>query len=122
MSRSQKVRCVMYEGTDLAEYMAEIREQVCAHCVERPPGGPPCAPKGKRCGIELNLGKLVDVVHGVRSETIDPYIDKLHDDICASCPIRPTNQCPCPLDYLLTLAVRAIETVDQRRAEQVASL
>ena len=33
----------MYEGTDLEEYLQEIREQVCVHCIERPPGGPPCA-------------------------------------------------------------------------------
>jgi len=112
----------MYEGTDLAEYIDEIREQVCAHCIERPPGGPPCAPKGKRCGIELNLRTLVNIAHGVRSETIDPYIDKLHEEICAVCSVRPTNQCPCPLKYLITLAVQAIETVDQRRAEHALSL
>ncbi len=28
---------------NLEEYMAEIRQHVCARCIERPPGGPPCA-------------------------------------------------------------------------------
>ncbi len=49
----------------------KIREQVCTHCSERPPGGLPCAPTGKRCGIELDLGPLVGAVHGTEAATID---------------------------------------------------
>jgi hypothetical protein len=45
----------MCAGVDLDEYKSEIREQVCARCIHRPPGGPPCEPLGKRCGIELDL-------------------------------------------------------------------
>ena len=56
----------MYEGTELEEYLNEIRQQVCTHCIDRPPGGPPCAPLGKVCGIELNLERLVDAVRSVR--------------------------------------------------------
>ena len=108
----------MNTGIELEEYMSAIREQVCTHCIERPPGGPPCAPLGKRCGIELNLGPFVDAVHRVHSLTIDPYIERFHDDVCADCPNRPTSQCPCPLEYLLMLAVQAIEDVDQRHAKR----
>ena len=110
----------MPAATHYDDYMAEIRQQVCTHCIERAPEGPPCAPHGKRCGIELHLPELVDVVHGVRSERIDPFIDNFHDEICTTCSNKPTNQCPCPLDYLLNLAVQAIETVDQRRATRQA--
>ena len=105
----------MSEGTGLEEYLTAIREQVCTHCIERPPGGPPCAPLGKRCVIEGNLGPLVDAVHRVQSNVIDPFIEQFHNDVCTHCPNQPTSQCPCPLDYLLTLAVQAIEEVDQRR-------
>jgi hypothetical protein len=106
----------MYEGTELEDYLFAIREQVCTHCIDRPPGGPPCAPLGKRCGIEVNLARLVDAVHAVRSPAIDPYIAEFHDEVCTHCSFRPTNQCPCPLDHLLMLAVGAIEDVDQQRA------
>lgn len=108
----------MYEGTDLEEYMSEIRDQVCSRCVERPPGGPPCAPLGKRCGIELDLPQLVDAVHRVQADNMEPYIDHFHGDVCMFCANRNTEQCPCPLEFLLVLAVQAIEAVDQRRAEQ----
>ena len=100
---------------DLEEYRAEIRLHVCTRCIERPPGGPPCAPLGKRCGIELNLEHLVNAVHTVQCDAIDPYMLAFHDQVCSCCNCRPTSQCPCSLDRLLLLAVEAIETVDERR-------
>jgi hypothetical protein len=107
----------MSTGAELEEYMAEIRSQVCSHCIERPPNAPPCAPVGKRCGIELHLAEIIEVCHRANGASIDPYIERFHDDVCSHCTNRPTSQCPCPLDYLLILAVQAIETVDQRRRE-----
>ena len=104
----------MYTQDQLDEYMAEIREQVCSRCIERPPGAPPCAPRGKQCGIELHLPAIVDVCHAAKSKSMEPYIERFHSDVCSHCANRPTRQCPCPLDYLLLLAVEAIETVDQR--------
>ena len=109
----------MYEVAKLEDYRQAIREQVCSHCIERPPGGPPCAPRGKLCGIEINLARLVDAVHGVHSQAMDPYIDRFHDEVCTHCPVRVTDQCPCPLDALLLLAVQAIEDVDQRRSDHL---
>ena len=51
---------------ELTDYMDEIRRQVCAHCVDRPAGGPPCLPLGKKCGIELHLPNLIDAIHQVQ--------------------------------------------------------
>ncbi len=104
----------MNSSIELDEYLAEIRKQVCSRCVERPPGGPPCFPLGKRCGIELHLQDLVDSVHGVHSSTMDPYEDEFHHVVCEDCAFHGSRQCPCPLDNLLVLAVQAIESVDQR--------
>jgi hypothetical protein len=106
----------------LFEYLSAVREHVCSRCIERPPGGPPCAALGKRCGVELHLDSIVDMVHGSRAAQIDPYIDRLHTSVCANCAVRPTNQCPCPLDYLLLLTVEAIESVDAEHAERAAEL
>ena len=108
----------MVTATELEEYMAEIRKQVCSRCIERPVGGPPCDPLGKQCGIEQHLSELIEVCHKVDSARIDPYIDAFHDEICTNCVNRPTKHCPCALDYLLPLAVEAIETVDVRRAQR----
>ena len=107
----------MVTSAELEEYMDEIRRHVCSRCIERVPGGPPCAPLGKRCGVELHLEQLVNAVHAVHNQAIDPYIDSFHDQVCANCANRVTNQCPCPLEPLILLAVEAIETVDQRRRD-----
>jgi hypothetical protein len=98
----------------LDEYLQELRARVCSRCIERPEGGPPCAPLGKRCGIEMHLPDFIEVVHGVDSVRIDPYLVSLHDNICGNCTESTTSECPCPLKYLLPLAVEAIETVDGR--------
>ena len=104
----------MYAGTELEPYMDAIRDRVCSRCVERPSGGPPCLPLGKRCGIEINLPQLVESVTHVSSGTMDPYIDGFHADVCEECVNHNEPQCPCPLDFLLPLAVEAIETVNEQ--------
>jgi hypothetical protein len=53
---------------------------------------------------------------------MEPYIDHFHDDVCMHCANRGTEQCPCPLEFLLVLAVQAIEAVDQRRAMAAMSV
>jgi hypothetical protein len=102
----------MYTDERTAHYLAEIRFEVCSHCVERPPGGPPCRPLGKVCGIELNLPGIVDAIHAKRDSAIEPYVEELHTHVCAECPHHGSDQCPCPLDYLQVLVVQAVETVD----------
>jgi hypothetical protein len=100
------------------EYLDEIRKQVCPHCVERPPGGPPCAPLGKPCGIELHLPDLIDVIHEVGSPLIEPYLNQNRKEICEGCAFHHGSNCPCPMDYLAVLLVEAVETVDRRREQR----
>jgi hypothetical protein len=108
----------MLSESDLQEYLAEIREQVCSRCVDRPPGGPPCAPLGKRCGIEMHLARLIDSVRQVHSDMIEPYWNSNQHMICEQCPLKGGCECPCPMDYLLVLLVQAVEAVDDRRARR----
>ncbi len=105
----------MYTEAELQEYLDEIRREVCSRCVQRPPGGPPCAPLGTRCGIELNLPLYVQAVHEVESHLIEPYLDIIHQRVCSQCPQHDGAGCPCTLDYLPVLVVQAIESVDARR-------
>jgi hypothetical protein len=107
----------MVTEMELTEYMDEIREQVCSHCVERPPNGPPCAPLGKQCGIEMHLPQIIDAIHGVRSNLIAPYLEKNRAAICEACMFHHSSACPCSMDYLAVLLVQAVETVDMRRNE-----
>jgi hypothetical protein len=106
----------MYTKVQFTEYMDEIRKEVCSRCIERPQGGPPCAPLGKRCGVEVNLPQIIDAVHAKYSKRMEPYTNKFHEVACAQCPNLNKEQCPCPMEYLLILAVQAIEAVDERHA------
>jgi hypothetical protein len=111
----------MFTDAELNEYLEEIRQDVCSRCIERPPGGPPCAPLGKACGIELHLSELIAAVREVKSSSIGPYLDHNRLKICAPCPRLHSDTCPCPMDYLAVLLVEAIERADQRRAAPVVS-
>jgi hypothetical protein len=108
----------MVRQANLSEYMDEIRKEVCSKCVERPPGGPPCAPLGKACGIEMHLPQIVDAIHEVRSDWIEPYLETNRQRICAHCMYQHTSICPCPMDYLAVLLVQAVEAVDRRQEEK----
>jgi hypothetical protein len=100
----------------LDEYRTQLREDVCNRCIERLPDAPPCGPLGKGCGIERHLAELVEICRTTDSALIDPYIEKLHGVICQTCEFKDGPDCPCPLDYLLQLAVEAIEKVEKRRS------
>ena len=52
---------------------------------------------------------------------MEPYIANFYEMVCTHCPNRPTSQCPCPLEYLLSLTVEAIEAVDERHFAGMAS-
>lgn len=108
----------MLAEQDLAEYLEEIREQVCSRCPERPPGGPPCAPLGKECGIEMHLSALIESIHAVQSDRIAPYLAHNRLEICMHCAFLHSSICPCPMDYLTVLLVEAVEAVDQRHAQR----
>jgi hypothetical protein len=92
-----------------------MRDQVCSHCISRQPGAPPCQAQGVNCGVEQHLQQVIDICRSVDSPLIDPYMDKLRDEVCADCAYRNEDTCPCPLKYLLPLAVSAVETVEARR-------
>ncbi len=105
----------MVAAIGLEEYAKELEQQVCHRCIARVAGAPPCASKGIGCGVEQHLERLIEICHSVDSPLIDPYLDRLRDEICADCSYREDSFCPCPLKYLLPLAVSAVETVDRRR-------
>ena len=109
----------MVSEAELSEYLDEIRKQVCSRCVERPPEGPPCAPLGKQCGVELHLPQLIEAIHEIKSGSIAPYLENNRQRVCEHCDhLNDFSKCPCPLKYLAVLIVQAVETVDLRHHQQ----
>lgn len=100
---------------DLSEYRAQLRADVCSRCIERRSHTPQCDQEGGGCGIELHLAELIELCRTTNSARIDPYVEQLHAKICPYCDQQDAPCCPCPLDYLLALAVESVETVERRR-------
>lgn len=114
----------MYSEAELQEYLEEIREQVCTRCIDRPAGGPPCAPLGKMCAVELSLPLFLTAIHEADGLSIEPYVDNLRRRVCSQCVNQNAQgfclsraERACALDYLLPLIVQAVETVDERHAD-----
>ena len=105
----------MITEAEREEYLAEIRRQVCSRCKERPPGGPPCAPLGKPCGVELYLPELIEAIHEVQGELIEPYRQSKQRLVCSRCAYLHSDACPCPMDYWFVPILHAVELVDQCR-------
>jgi hypothetical protein len=105
-------------ATDYSEYLGAIRRQVCNKCVERPADGPPCAERGKFCGVEMHLPELIDSIHEIQSPLLGPYLVHNRTQICEHCSFNHTDACPCPMDYLLPLIIEAVESVDERHKLQ----
>jgi hypothetical protein len=105
----------MLTDIELDEYRAAIRREVCSLCPERPPGGPPCAPLGKDCGVELHLPELIESIRQTHSPLIAPYLARNQEQICARCAFLKASICPCPMEYLVVPLVEAVEAVDERR-------
>jgi|SRR5262245_31152548 len=104
----------MVAQAPLAEYLREIRQQVCALCIERRPGGPPCVALGKWCGVEAHLSELVSAIRRVHSPLMGPYEASTECLVCQGCAAHFSSDCPCPMGYLLPLVVEVVEAVDQR--------
>jgi hypothetical protein len=65
----------------------------------------------------MHLPELIDSIHAVQSQRIDPYLAHNRMEICTRCDFLHNSMCRCPMDYLAVLLVQAVETVDKRREE-----
>ncbi len=109
------------------EYKEEMREAICRVCVcfatdQGNPGR--CVHESSgRCLLFAHLGKVVDLVSTVRSDSIEPYEDLLRQQVCANCENQDEqgvcrlrdNRDPvpdwCVLDAYFNLIVGATERV-----------
>ena len=101
-----------------AEYLAEVREQVCSHCPETAPDRPPFRLCCRSCGVELQLPQFVESIHeaGEDLSELDPAPSRRV--VCARCGCLDGGICPCPAGSLTTLLIRAVKTVDERRSQR----
>jgi hypothetical protein len=68
----------------------------------------------------MHLPEIIDSIHQVKSALIEPYLETNRERVCEGCAFLHRCICPCPMDYLAVLLVRAVEAVDERGQRGVA--
>ncbi len=108
----------MYARAEYAEYLAEVREQVCAHCSQRAPGRPPFTRACRRCGIELQLPQMVESIHAAEERLPEFGPPPSRRLVCARCVCLEGGTCPCMAAARTDLLVKAVRIVDERHEQQ----
>jgi hypothetical protein len=100
-----------------AEYLTEVREQVCSHCPEQATDQDLFTPACRHCGVQLQLPRIVESIHDADDalSELDPAPDR--HLVCARCHCLDSERCPCPGGQLVARVVRAVKAVDERRAQ-----
>lgn len=98
-------------------YLKAIQARVCRNCVDLLSDGT-CGLHERVCPVERNLREIVQIVHHVSSESIQPYIDELRRVVCNNCENEDLEgHCPlrdsagCALDRYFIMVIEAIEDV-----------
>ncbi len=110
---------------NLEKYRRAIHNKVCLHCITLGENGRCTLTGVDRCGVELYLEEIVQVVHSIHSPRISDYVEVLRKNICSKCQNQSPdgtcslrNEAECGLDRYFALVVEAIEEVDQKKKKE----
>ncbi|MBI3665791.1 MAG: hypothetical protein HY236_06115 [Acidobacteria bacterium] len=104
------------ERQEVGRLAALIQEKICAVCIDRNVDGTCDKEAEGTCTLMQKLGPAAEAVLKVSSDRIEPYIQSIRDNVCATCELRfPDGSCAvrdtdhCMLNSYLPLVVEAIE-------------
>lgn len=80
-----------------------MEEQRCPVCILGVVGGECDVPDSRGCAIWRDVEGAVGVVRGIRSDKMDPYLDRLREVICSECPHEDSVRI-CALPVLAAVA------------------
>jgi hypothetical protein len=100
-----------------AEYLAEVREQVCGHCPEQQADQVRFLPVCRHCGVELQLPRIVESIRVAGAGLADFGPAPARRLVCTQCHCLDSVHCPCPAGDLAAMVVRAVHSVDERREQ-----
>ena len=111
-------------------YQVSMREAICSVCVcfaeDKRASGRCVHEHSGQCSLFAHLGDVADVVSGVASSSLDPYVEALRRQVCAKCEHQDArgvcdlrdSRGPvpnwCVLDAYFNLIVGALEEVQTR--------
>ena len=92
-----------------------IRDNVCRACIYET-AGHGCSLGPGVCPILSRLDQVIDVVRTTKADTIDPYVERLREVVCANCDNQnPAGHCKmrqhadCALDDYFVMVVDLVE-------------
>ncbi len=103
-------------------YLQEIRQRVCAKCIDRTPTGLCVTSTYDSCAINKYLPEIIDIVLTTGGDDLDAYVARLREKVCAVCQHQsPDGRCDvrddveCALDRYFPIVVEAIQEVKHSR-------
>lgn len=103
-------------------YLREIRQRVCAKCLDRTPTGLCVTSTFDECAINRYLPEIIDIVLTTGGDDIGPFVARLREKVCSVCVHQsPGGSCnlrddvECALDRYFPLVVEAINDVKLAR-------
>lgn len=102
------------------KYLKDIKQNVCAICVDSNEKGGCTLNEKETCAVELYLPQIVEIVHNADSENFQELQNKLRETICVECRTQEGGNCylredaNCSLDRYFHLIVDTIQKVDAR--------
>ncbi len=100
-------------------YLQAIQTRVCRNCTDLLADGT-CGLHDRVCPVERNLREIVQIVHHISSESIQPYLDELRRVVCTNCENEDEaghcslrDDAGCALDRYFVMVIEAIEDVHE---------
>ncbi len=96
---------------------SELRRRICPVCMEAQPDGSCGLPAQYPCAMFRHLDRVISVVVGTSSDSMDAYTKKRRELVCSNCRLdlvsgdcgRPEDRA-CPLDIYFPQVVKIIES------------
>ena len=93
-----------------------LRKRICSVCIEAQPDGSCGLPAQYPCTLFRHLDRVIKVVTGTNSGSMEVYMSRLRELVCSSCRLdltsgdcgRPEDRI-CPLDFYFPQVVEIIE-------------
>ena len=70
---------------DIEKIRRAVHNKVCERCIELGADGNCTLTGDRRCGVELYLEQVVEVVRSVKSNKVEDYVRVLREKVCSHC-------------------------------------
>ncbi len=100
----------------LEQYWHAVQSGVCARCVDSDGHGHCRLDGEEECALRAYFPGIVEAILSVHDPMIEPYVDSLRRNVCASCrhqtpdgKCSPRSRLDCGLDRYFPLVIDAVE-------------